>query len=62
MTTLKQEGNYKKRSVSKDTVMGILNRLIGDQRKLYQARQDENYYFTEVEKVLQENTVLSITL
>jgi uncharacterized lipoprotein len=38
--------------------MGILNRLIGDQRKLYQARQDENYYFTEVEKVLQENDIV----
>ena len=62
MTTLKQEGNYKKRTISKDTVMGILNRLIGDQRKLYQARQDENYYFTEVEKALQESDIVDQAL
>lgn len=62
MTTLKQEGNYKKRSISKDTVMGVLNRLIGDQRKLYQARQDENYYFAEVEKVLQESDIVDQAL
>lgn len=62
MTALKQEGNYKKRSISKDTVMGILNRLIGEQRKLYQARQDDNYYFSEVEKVLQENDIVDQAL
>lgn len=58
MTTLKQAGNYKKRDVSKDTVMGILNRLIGEQRKLYQARQDKEYYFSEIEKILQEEDIL----
>lgn len=58
MTTLKQAGNYKKRDVSKDTVMGILNRLIGEQRKLYQARQDKEYYFLEIEKILQEEDIV----
>lgn len=58
MTTLKQAGNYKKRDVSKDTVMGILNRLIGEQRKLYQARQDKEYYFSEIEKILQEEDIV----
>ncbi|MDQ6991107.1 MAG: type I-Fv CRISPR-associated protein Cas5fv [Mariprofundaceae bacterium] len=29
--------------------MGILNRLIGDQRKLYQARNDEAYFFKDKE-------------
>lgn len=62
MTILKQEGNYKKRSISKDTVMGVLNRLIGDQRKLYQARQDKDYYFAEVEKVLQESDIVDQAL
>lgn len=62
MTSLKQEGNYKKRSISKDTVMGVLNRLIGDQRKLYQARQDKYYYFTEVEKVLQDIDIVDQSL
>lgn len=58
MTTLKQAGNYKKRDVSKDTVMGILNRLIGEQRKLYQARQDKEYYFSEIEKILQDEDII----
>lgn len=52
MTALKTEGNFKQREVTLDTVMGILNRLIGDQRKLYQARQSDNYYFSELEKKL----------
>jgi hypothetical protein len=58
MTTLKQAGNYKKRDVSKDTVMGVLNRLIGEQRKLYQARQDKEYYFSEIEKILQDEDIV----
>ncbi|RZG83089.1 hypothetical protein EXE10_11350 [Acinetobacter sp. WCHAc060033] len=58
MTTLKQAGNYKKRDVSKDTVMGILNRLIGEQRKLYQARQDKEYYFSEIEKILKDEDII----
>ena len=29
--------------------MGILNRLIGDQRKLYQSRKADNYFFKEIE-------------
>lgn len=58
MTTLKQAGNYKKRDVSKDTVMGVLNRLIGEQRKLYQARQDKAYYFSEIEKSLKEQDIV----
>ncbi|MDK4685588.1 type I-Fv CRISPR-associated protein Cas5fv [Kingella negevensis] len=43
---------YKERIISKDTVMGVLNRLIGDQRKLYQARQSEDYYFRELEDLI----------
>lgn len=58
MTTLKKAGNYKKCNVSKDTVMGVLNRLIGEQRKLYQARQDKAYYFSEIEKVLQDEDIV----
>ena len=48
MTALKTDGNYKSQKVTKNTVMGILNRLIGDQRKLYQARSEPNYYFKEI--------------
>lgn len=53
MTNLKKEGNFLERSISTDTVMGLLNRLIGDQRKLYQARNKlfaENYYFEDLEE------------
>jgi hypothetical protein len=49
MTTLKNEGNFIQREVRQNTVMGILCRLIGDQRKLYQARKDKNYYFADLE-------------
>lgn len=52
MTTLKQEGNFIERTVTLDTVMGLLNRLIGDQRKLYQAREKQGaaiYYFENIE-------------
>lgn len=49
MTSLKNSENYIQREVSLDTVMGILNRLIGDQRKLYQAREDNKYFFKEIE-------------
>jgi hypothetical protein len=52
MTTLKKEGNFIERQVTLDTVMGLLNRLIGDQRKLYQARKQThqtNYFFEDIE-------------
>ncbi|PCI53584.1 MAG: hypothetical protein COB36_12160 [Alphaproteobacteria bacterium] len=50
MTSLKNADNYISRQVTIDTVMGILNRLVGDQRKLYQARSSENYYFRDIER------------
>ena len=49
MTELKKDGNFKKHDVTLSTVMGILNRLIGDQRKLYQSRQSEDYFFGQLE-------------
>tara|TARA_R110001592_G_scaffold347466_2_gene641008 strand:+ start:3766 stop:4782 length:1017 start_codon:yes stop_codon:yes gene_type:complete len=53
MTNLKKEGNFKACETSLDTVMGLLNRLIGDQRKLYQARNkkyERQYFFEELEE------------
>jgi len=49
ITALKKSENYIIRDVTLSTVMGILNRLIGDQRKLYQAREDDAYYFKDIE-------------
>ncbi|SDL54251.1 hypothetical protein SAMN05660337_3245 [Maridesulfovibrio ferrireducens] len=49
MTNLKKPDNFIKREVTIDTVMGVLNRLIGDQKKLYQSRQSESYYFNNIE-------------
>ncbi len=52
MTTLKKDDNFIERTVTLNTVMGLLNRLIGDQRKLYQAREKMNanfYYFEDIE-------------
>lgn len=53
MTTLKKEGSFIQRRITLDTVMGVLNRLIGDQRKLYQARAkqfEQSYYFEALEE------------
>ncbi|GAB3050142.1 hypothetical protein GCM10027155_15100 [Acinetobacter apis] len=52
MTELKKPENFYPRAVNKNTVMGILSRLIGDQRKLYSARQSEYYYFADKEQVI----------
>lgn len=52
MTNLKKEDNFKVRDYTLDTIMGLLNRLIGDQRKLYQARSkmyEDSYYFEDFE-------------
>lgn len=52
MTSLKKENNFKTHEITLDTVMGVLNRLIGDQRKLYQARNklhETSYYFEGIE-------------
>ena len=52
MTSLKKEGNFITRDITLDTVMGLLNRLIGDQRKLYQTRSkmyETAYYFEDLE-------------
>lgn len=52
------QGNYSnfiKREVTHDTVMGILNRLIGDQRKLYQSRNCSNYFFSGLEECISFN-------
>ncbi|MCP5175502.1 MAG: hypothetical protein H6996_10415 [Moraxellaceae bacterium] len=58
MTTLKQAGNFMQHSITKNTVMGVLNRLIGDQQKLYQARLQPNYYFADIETVLQDTDIV----
>jgi len=51
MTNLKKAENFIQREVTLDTVMGVLNRLIGDQKKLYQSRSEEygTYFFKEIE-------------
>ncbi len=57
MHELRKPNHYIQRKITKDTVMGILNRLIGEQAKLYQARQRPNYYFKKIESVLQESDI-----
>lgn len=54
MTELKKPENFFAREITHNTVMGILSRLIGDQRKLYQARQEQHggYYFKEMEHLI----------
>ena len=52
MTELKKAENFYPRGISKNTVMGILSRLIGDQRKLYDARKSDHYYFSDKEQLI----------
>ena len=47
----KDKENYKSREITLDTVLGVLNRLIGDQRKLYQSKQgfgNFRHYFEDI--------------
>ncbi|GLR72734.1 type I-Fv CRISPR-associated protein Cas5fv [Agaribacter marinus] len=55
MRSLGKPENFIKREITLNTVMGVLNRLIGDQRKLYQSRLEEEYYFREIEQVVSFN-------
>lgn len=60
MTSLKKAENFiHHEEIQLDTVMGILNRLIGDQRKLYQSRSDEDYYFKDLEPIIQFEDIKS---
>jgi hypothetical protein len=55
MKNLTVAENFKVKVVTLDTVMGLMNRLIGDQRKLYQARQKfcaSNYFFEDIEPLV----------
>lgn len=53
MTSLQKPENFMPREITLDTVMGLLNRLIGDQRKLYQSREAGDYYFQDIESSVQ---------
>lgn len=57
MTELKKEVNYHQRKITDKTVLGVLSRLIGDQRKLYQARESEHYYFANLEDKITFNDI-----
>lgn len=37
------------RDITESTVLGILCKLIGDQRKLYQSKSDDNFYFKDMD-------------
>ena len=54
MTSLKKSENFIKREITNNTVMGLLNRIIGDQRKLYQARGCDKYYFKDMDFINSE--------
>lgn len=60
IAALKKSENYIRREVTHSTVMGILNRLVGEQRKLYQAREDENYFFKEIESKVTFNDEVKV--
>ncbi len=37
------------KSISMNTILGVLSRLIGDQRKLYQAKNSDDFYFKDMD-------------
>lgn len=41
--------SFKEVKPSRQTILGILSRLIGDQRKLYQSQSSSNYFFKDFE-------------
>lgn len=46
---LSSQHNFIERPITHDTIMGILNRVCGEVAKLYQLREDPNYYFKDIE-------------
>lgn len=36
------------KSISENTVLGVLSRLVGDQRKLYQVKKSDDFYFKDM--------------
>jgi len=48
VATTKTKGEHPS-PITKNTVMGILCRLVGDQQKLYKSRESKNYYFSDIE-------------
>ena len=49
------------RCISENTVLGVLCRLIGDQRKLYQAKASDDFYFKNLDMTFQEVSSSSIS-
>ena len=46
------KNGIKKADISKNTALGILYRLIGDQRRLFQIMLDESRYFADIEGII----------
>ena len=51
MATSKSK-NYVIKEITTNTVLGVLCRLIGDQRKFYQVRESDDYYFKNMEHLI----------
>jgi len=45
------------KGITKNTILGILSRLIGDQRKLHDAKASDDYYFKDKEHLIGEPIV-----
>jgi hypothetical protein len=55
---LKDPNNFKKKEITKDTVMGVLNLLIGGRDKLHRLRKREDYFFKDKEeRIFFENCI-----
>lgn len=62
-TELKKKGSYIAKDITKDTIMGVLNRLVGEQDKLYKIRQRgqlnrEDYFLYDIDELLTEEDIV----
>jgi len=52
-----KNNNIDNNKITKSTILGVLSRLLGDQRKLYDARRSDDYYFKDIENSILEPIV-----
>jgi hypothetical protein len=59
VATTKTQGQTES-PITQSTILGVLCRLIGDQRKLYQSKDSSNYYFSDFEEKISFDICLNV--
>lgn len=52
------EKSYLFKDITLNTIMGVMNRLVGEQDKLYKIRQREDYYLRDIDELLTEEDIV----